>query len=133
MLSKNPAHNQFLFDIFVTALEGGIGYWSRCSKYRIWTPNTRTSRGDEVADLANFHAVIHTGSCAPEGKGEHRIDRSTVTRAFSRMRSGDVKHLPAEVRKRYVRAYREHDAGDIDAGAADNIVQIGLFGEVVYG
>ena len=33
LTAKTDLRKQFLFDVFVTALEGGIGYWSVAEEY----------------------------------------------------------------------------------------------------
>lgn len=62
---------QFLFNVFVTALEGGIGYWSLASRYHIWKD------GEEgVEDLDNFQAIVHEITDDEDEEGViHKEDR----------------------------------------------------------
>lgn len=62
------------------------------------------------------------------------IDRALVEKALAIIAdpSIDVSWNDGD-RQRCVGAAAMNDAGDIDAGDADCIVQVGLFGEVVYG
>ncbi|MFM1966787.1 MAG: hypothetical protein RL134_2512, partial [Actinomycetota bacterium] len=53
IVPDEPLLDRVLHDVFVTAMEGGIGYWSGCSSYR-WSLD-----GGEVDDLTGFRAVIH--------------------------------------------------------------------------
>ena len=112
------------FDIFVTALEGGINYWASVDTY-IWTDDS----GHE--DVLGFHATIRD---IEDDNGEFVVNRETIARGvglFSVWASGH----PSQHR---------HDAGnclrfgkwdelDIDADLADEIVQFGIFGELIYG
>lgn len=54
------ARKHFLHGIFTTALEGGIGYWSECSKYHWHLPPVIDKYGNQLllADLDGFYAVI---------------------------------------------------------------------------
>lgn len=114
---------QFLHDIFVTALEGGIGYWSQASKYRWSVCDGHTE------DLDNFVAVIHD---TEDNRKKYTVDRAVIQRGLSKIASGTAKVHESYV-KRIGQASRENDFGNCDAGDADVIVQAGLFGEVVYG
>lgn len=117
--------DQFLFDVFVTALEGGINYWSETNDYHIWSDEAAT-----VEDLDGFYAnvtnvVDYTGEPV-------RIDASVVRRGLRAIGNGNVR-IADSYRTRIGRANRANDAGEIDALDADAIVQAGLFGEVRYG
>lgn len=45
---------EVMHSLFVTALEGGIGYWSECSEYR-WA----TDEDGRTEDWDGFRAVLH--------------------------------------------------------------------------
>jgi hypothetical protein len=113
---------QMLWYLFVTALEGGIGYWSVCSKYH-W----RTEGGED--DLDGFYAdVEETEEDAPVA---HRIDADTILRGLVHFaQPGDGYRHVREVARAILMG---DDEVDYDADDADAIVQAGLFGEVVYG
>ena len=132
------ARDQLLFDLFTTALEGGIGYWSTCEKYHHSiqepfssitgpTPETRT-----VDDLHGFYAeIIETGD--GDDYVPHRIDHTVLNRGYG---------LACEVVRDVIRwssgekpplVITDDTDWDFDASDADVIVQLGLFGEVVYG
>jgi hypothetical protein len=106
---------------FTTALEGGINYWAIVDVYH-W-------------DQENFHAVIR--DTVDEDK-QHTIDRAVIERGLGLYYGGylvdgygDKKHhVSADVRE-FIDSCG--DDGDMDAGDADTVVQLGLFGKVVYG
>lgn len=115
--------DEALFDIFVTAIEGGTGYWATVEDY-VW----------DVPDNT-YHATLQqfddwTGK--PEGE-PFRLDRAailkgieTATLAWLDRPSG--YHMDA-IRSLYAGATDV----DFDADTADLITQFALLGEVVYG
>jgi hypothetical protein len=54
-----------------------------------------------------------------------------IADAIERIAGGEVEVAPA-IREIIITAVREDDASDIDAEAADCIIQVGLFDEIVY-
>lgn len=148
---KNPerteARKQFLHNVFVTALEGGIGYWSVAEEYH-WG----TDGGAKVVDdLDDFYAVILSSEddwgveeayVAEEGKTQPitetqslRVDINVIERGSNmlveKVLSGEFKN---EYLMQFVVAWSTNsDDGDYDINGADLVVQLGLFGEVVYG
>lgn len=134
MTVRTDERSQFLFDVFVTALEGGIGYWSVCEKY-----HNHTGKGSYGEDaISDFYAVISDSE--GDDFADERIDIDVIARGiglFVKYVRGtdDGKPLAAD---HYWRQFLEAndsngDEGDYDADVADAIVQFGLFGEVVYG
>lgn len=118
---------QFLWDMFVTALEGGIGYWSSCNVYHIWRIPTQPSEGP---DLRGFHATIED---IEDANKVYRIDAEVIQRGLRAIADGRV-NVNSDIRAAVLLASRTNgDDGDYDAGVADCVVQAGLFGEVVYG
>lgn len=121
-------------EIIITATEGGIGYWSKL-KGRTVTPGPD--------DLSVFSSFSIEPIDLDEGWGDpENLPRSllictagAIINAISRI-AFDVTALPnrPDLRTQCVIAItnpnKEHD---FDAGDADCIVQIALFGEVVYG
>lgn len=113
--------------IFVTALEGGIGYWSTCSRYKWFLPNTNYEE-----DLQGFHAIIRDTEA--EDDKDQRIDRAVIAKGVGLYIPWAIDH-----RNRYYADAAKHlrdgkwDDLDVDAEIADMIVQFGLCGEVVYG
>ncbi len=112
-----------LFNVFVTALEGGIGYWSVCTKYRWALP-------DGSEDLDGFHAVIEETESREDTPPVHRIDAKVIVRGLKHFATPGSGYN--DVRAACLALLAGEDA-DYDAVVADCIVQAGLFGEVVYG
>lgn len=126
MIKQLTGRESFLHDVFVTAIEGGIDFWAHIKKYR-WSDGD----GNESADA---YALIEEDE---EGAKEQKIDLDTIRKAFGQInktKAGEkLPGLSAENVARFKQAYKEFDAGDIDSYDASCIVQLGLFGEVIYG
>ena len=118
-----PVNPELLHGIFVTALEGGIGYWSTCHSYRWSKPDT-----DGEEDLEHFRAVIREH----EDDTKHVIDRAVVLKGLRL--AVQPGHVSSEICEDALADIGAGDAGgQLDAFGADAIVQLGLFGEIVYG
>lgn len=106
--------DEFVRDVYVNAIEGGINYWASVGEY--WHSNP---------DPAKVYALVEERD--GDAPLEHRITLDTVVDGIKavlakpQLRTGLVAHIMAL------------DAGEIDADDADVIVQLGLFEEVVYG
>lgn len=125
------AQQQLLWDLFVTALEGGIGYWSEASSYHIWKRDPH--RLDDVdgtdPDLTGFCAAITD----IEQGGDFFITASIVLRGLRKFQRG-----ADGLGDRYDRPPQKLDPDaiddwDFDAETADIVIQLGLFDQVVYG
>ena len=116
--------DDFLWDIFVTALEGGIGYWSRCSEYKPWKDGA-----DHEEDYENFLAVITVRS--GEDIVTHTINSAVIHRGIMRILSKEVSL--SDQLYGWLFTGVTSDSGMIDADVADCVVQAGLFEEIVYG
>ena len=133
------ALDQLLLDIFTTALEGGIGYWSSCQEYHwmlqgdykgLYHSPVRPGVLAAEPDYKGFYALI-----AEEDGDEqkpHTIDRSVIAKGY-RLATTDWKHRIAWSTSDPPLVVGPDTDWDFDAGDADAIVQLGLFGEVVYG
>ena len=115
-----------LWEVFVTALEGGIGYWSVCTKYRWALP-------DGSEDLDGFHAVIEETESGEDRPPVHRIDAKVILRGLQRLAAPGDGYRDVRAVARAILAGDEDATCDCDAEVADCIVQSGLFGDVVYG
>ena len=131
--------HKLLCDIVTTAVEGGIGYWSECEWYR-WTdptdesPNTTTvDARAKIRSIAGDVTVVKAGWPIPHGPGPWVVNWSTVENGLRRIvdRDSDFKHVSNAWRARVVSELFGGDP-DFDASDADMIVQIGLFGDVVF-
>lgn len=151
----------FLHGVFTTALEGGIGYWSVADKYVWMLPKDQAEtdkHGYRPADINNFYALLGPNTDdgewniwdGDEDKQLLRLDATVMHRGiklFNRYCRGEIKHTGAPIPEgeqrdlpdtHYWRQWQVADAtngdsGDFDAEVADQIVQFGLFGEVVFG
>jgi hypothetical protein len=121
------AREQALNDLFTTALEGGIGYWSTCSVYR-WSVDV-DGRQEQAID---FVAVVQ--DIEDDEGTEYVIDQHVIRRGQQRL----YRHLIdlGEQANRYqLQAMRDFNRGkwddlDCDADTGDLVVQFGLFGEL---
>lgn len=109
---------QLCADILCTAAEGGIGYWC------IWASTRRTKQHD-------YLELIGVRDCE-DGTRFDNITRGVVELGLFRIAEGHI-----EISRYMVglckSALADPLSADIDANTADIIVQVGLFGEIVYG
>lgn len=160
MTKRSEARKEFLHGVFTTALEGGIGYWSVCDTYN-WAKGTDTKGDPCVVDLDGFYAIVYELDEDGEGVShdrlgyefhydtkELRIDISVIARGvqlFTQYVYGRIDYQGNKVDdpkpvdadhywRQFLKADQTNgDDGDYDSIVADNIVQFGLFGKVVYG
>lgn len=132
MPQRSPARKQFLFDVFVTAMEGGCAYWSTRERYHIWVPGT------EKEDMDGFNALILDNEDGDDSR--YFVDINLVAKGINRIVNGlatcggePLSDGPDSLRSRIKKASADMEAGDIDAGDADSIIQAGLFNDIVYG
>lgn len=119
---------EVLRDILTTAVEGGSNYWLSCK---------RIDRDDD----ANVVRVVHPMDGSEGGEFDrdlfgptfdHRahITPDTVARGLQLLMSGA---LPGRSDLRANIARIPADEHDFDASDADVIVQLGYFGDVIFG
>ena len=154
MPTRSEERTQFLSDIIITAVEGGTNYWAYAAGYE-WSDDDPSTTQVYLADMEEVLEYEQEHGMVPDPKkGEpwNHVTIETVARAFGILEkahmgiderykeeallnaeTGKRMFLHPDLRKRYLEANRENDAGEFDAGDADNIVQIGMFGTVVYG
>jgi hypothetical protein len=115
--------DQALADVFTTALEGGIGYWSQCSRYA-WSVD-----GTLEGQARDFVAVIT--ETEDEDQPVHIIDRTVIARGIRKAyEHGNWADYHATALR--MLNFGRYDEADYDSDTADLIVQFGLFGEQVY-
>jgi len=113
----------FYHGVFVTAMEGGVCYWGTVTGYKWRTTAVRTSDGETVYvdDLRGFSAKVYDDLEAEDAEASGSpVQPRTINRRVVMGRT--MKS-----------ALAAKDAGEVDADVADAAVQMGLFGEVVYG
>jgi coenzyme F420-reducing hydrogenase gamma subunit len=137
MLSKikrTTERAQFLADVLTCAVEGGINYWASVSDYRWYDPTFEDGGGtaEHVDGVPNAYATVHETESDGTVSGLIGVDQvATAIRDILNGKEG-IRINDADVA--LIReANRDNDAGEIDAGIADMIVQVAMFGEVVYG
>ncbi len=123
VMLKVKVKESLLADILCIALEGGIGYWSTAEVYFY-----------SETDPADTHAIIHEH----ENDGSMRVETMRIT--TNTIYAGicillvDDTVCNDSIRRRIMMSLIDEDyATDIDADDADCIVQLGLFGRIVYG
>lgn len=135
--AQQLAYDEFVHNVFVTALEGGVNYWFVCKTYR-WELGVGGG-----CDLENFKA---TGFADDEPRKPLTIDKAVIIKGLLRIVDGDATFggslLKPDGRIRqsvlqasaYDPVLNEYDVNTVvDADIADCIVQVGLFGDVRYG
>ena len=135
-----PTRSEFLHSVFVTALEGGINYWATVEAYHWRKPDAPADADvDTASDYENFYATVYDHE-ADDGDPSHksllRIDAALIELGLARIRSADPGiHLHRDYIRNifYADAYYDRDDWDLDALEADAIIQVGLFGDVIYG
>lgn len=106
---------QLLFDIMTTAVEGGINYWA----YSL-----------SVSREANLD--VFAFSCKANGVYSRLdVDASKVLTGIQRVLSPGFS-VRRDIREALTLSLAENDASNIDAEAADVIIQAALFGEITY-
>ena len=136
---RKPERIEFLADVIITAAEGGIGYWSQVSVYKWWDPDLEGGTAEHTEGQQNAYMVVHEQA---DGDQDDDLDPELkvafigvddIARALGILRKGPVEGISDEARRLISGADRENDAGSLDAGDADSIVQVAMFGKVVYG
>jgi len=119
------SRKQFYFDVFVTALEGSIGYWACATVYH-WTRDKGATE-----DLAGFYAKVVDAEFE-DAFPETMIDAKVIRKGIKAILCDDFR-IGKELKADIERADINNDASYIDADSADCIVQAGMFGEIVFG
>jgi hypothetical protein len=113
-MTATDVRNQLMLDLFITALEGGIGYWAKASEYD--------------PEAVDFYATVYD----VEDDEWFRIDAKIIAKGY-RLATSEWRNRIAWSTDKPPVVITEDTDWDFDAGDADVIVQLGLFGEVVYG
>lgn len=128
-MAKSEKRKQFLFDAFVTAMEGGIGYWAYASKYH-WRKDNE--EGLSIDDVDGFYANIQDAECE-DAFEPTTINQAVIVKGINKIFKDDELQINQNIRADVINASLKNDAGYLDAESADCIVQVGLFGEIVFG
>jgi hypothetical protein len=135
----NPLVDQMLWDVFVTALEGGVNDWAACKSYRCFKDDNATD------NLDGFYAEIIDADYR-EGDPDAefpltRIDRALMAKAFERVAAGPIEGWHESYRNKFLMMLQARLAGmddnrvdvDYDAYDAQGLVQVGMFSKVIFG
>lgn len=114
--------DQFLWDIFVTAIEGGISYWAYIRSYHHSTNGVEDHEGF-IAHITDTETDKH-----------YEITRATILRGLKLFRTPCELQINACLRREIMVADITNGENTIlDANGADAVIQAGLFGDVLYG
>lgn len=130
MKPRTEARKQFLFDVFVTGLEGGIGYWAYSEKYH-WT----NDKG-KTEDLEGFFSIVVDTEAEPGEEGafeRSRIDADIIEKGINRILNDPQFKISDSIKETIRKGSVEMDAGEIDSDGADCIIQAGLLGSITFG
>ena len=124
---KVRVRNEDIDDIMVSALEGGINYWCRKAEvkgdYLGEYASDQISRGGEL--------ILHD---AEENKSYILSKEKFIEGLKKYITAGNMGCIDRETSSIGVYTGRLNiDPCNIDAGAADCIIQYALFGDVIYG
>ncbi len=112
-----PVSDEFISDILITAFDakcGGCRYWATVVKV------FAEENDDET--VGNWHSV---GVTTPEeNRAIWRVDRKVIENGIQMFVNSVY-----EIRE----AVLSQDAGEIGSAFSDRIVQVGLFGKMIYG
>lgn len=159
-VERTEGRKSFLHMMFTTAMEGGIGYWSVAKEYS-WSKagaGAVIGLNSDIEDLDGFYAIIESNEdewgmpaafIAETGQIHDitetqslRIDISIMERGVNLLVNKVVEATKTEdpdagFSRKYLRQFviqwlTDAEDGDSDSDVADLVVQLGLFGEVVY-
>jgi hypothetical protein len=120
IMARTEEREQFLSDVVTIALEGGINYWADYRNYR----NYQWGEGPTSVEIKDMEC----GMPSPW----RNISHASIERGIKAIASGKVR-FSAEIMGWILAGSALDDAGEIDATAADCIIQAAMFGEIVYG
>lgn len=127
---QSPARLQFIRDIIYTALEGGINYWTTIMGYKNGHPEEGVSiieqDGEEETEEAPHRRHMITRATIEKGL-------ELISKAHGNVDAGKDLVLCDQIVEQIFKANKNDDFGTLDAFDADVIVQVGLFGKVIYG
>lgn len=112
---RSPERKEFLDDLLITAVEGGINYWAQVSGYKF--TDVPGEAEVTVHDLESEH--------------QHFVDIDVIAKGLGRLQQDEgLRSLYSDL---LVASRTNGEDGDFDASGADVVLQLGIFGEVIYG
>lgn len=110
MAKRNDKREEFLDDVLTTAVEGGVQYWCM----------VRQGEGDA------YLLIDH------EDGQRHKVNIETIARGWGLYKGESISGQDYGKQAMLANQTNGED-GDYDADVADIVLQLGLFGKVVYG
>ena len=111
---------EFLNDVMVTALEGGINYWAAIT-------GTKTEQVEDTEMYASATVV----DAEDENAEEFTVTPDKLLEAIQKVIQSDFD-LRQDIKKSIISGVLEQDAGYIDAEGADVIFQVAAMGSIVF-
>ncbi len=134
-MTRTKERETFYADIVCTAAEGGISGWGWAEQRKMYSELIPDGGlGPQRHGGENYTFVLREIGDGDVNK-TYKVTPSTIAHAYTllrRERDAAKVGLADQYRKSILEAYYEMDAGMIDAFYADWLVQIGLWGEVIY-
>jgi hypothetical protein len=110
--------DEFLAGILTAGIEGGIGYWSVCHSYK-W-----------AADPDHPVAIISEDEEGENPDVKRELNNEVIFNGITKLLQSKEA---MKTQKLLISAIKNNDAGEMDAGDSDVIIQMAIFGEVIYG
>ena len=99
-------------------------HWSFAEKYH-WEKNKKE-------DLDGFYAIVIDAE-DDDAFPRSTINQDTIVKGINKIVTDSTVKINDTLRQIITQANKENDAGDLDADAADYIIQIGLFDQIIFG
>lgn len=127
--TRSPERTQFLVDVLSTAVETGVSYWAETIHVEDQTGTV--PEGDNLDPLGSGGDCYAATVRDFETGDEHNVNLNTIARGANLL-------VDSGINNRLVNDFRDAnringDRGDIDAANADMALQMGIFGDVIYG
>ena len=120
-----PLTDEFLSDILTGATEGGIGYWASYE-----TGCNEEGYVTSISDIID----AETGEAFPGLEGEPGLVAFRhLVGAIRQVLNYETVLYPTRSVARLLNCVIANDASDLDVEDCDELVQVALFGEVIYG
>ena len=129
MSRTSVLHIDFYSSIIINGIESGWVNWGQVDNYNSGFNHSTGAQHEAYVELRlddPEYAVI------PVTDGKVMVDIPLVRKALNKIINDDIKINP-NLRDLCKEAKAEWDGGILDAIACDVIIQVAVFGEIVYG
>lgn len=136
MSKRTDERAQYLADLLTTAVEGGINYWAYVSNYR-WDTDRPNDDGSTFT-VHDTSVMVHETEEGDDEEGyppAHVVTLDTIAHGIALARQSGLGSMsgPEYVKQFWLSDRTNGRDGDYDADIADSILQLGIFGKVIYG